>query len=91
MPPAGRRAATRVRGGCVPRVQRDNALNIDCFPAKDGLRIMSNRAVWTVRMKHEWLATPGKRKQLKKRKRVRVGLEAALLRKKKPEDSASAD
>jgi len=52
---------------------------------------MSNRAVWTVRMKHEWLATPGKRKQLKKRKRVRVGLEAALLRKKKPEDAASVE
>lgn len=42
-------------------------------------------------MKHEWLATPGKRKALKKRKRVRVGLEAALLRKAKPEDSAAVE
>jgi hypothetical protein len=46
---------------------------------------MSNRAVWSVRLKHEWLATPLKGKHLKKRKRARVGLEAALERKRKPE------
>jgi len=46
---------------------------------------MANRAIWTVRNKHEWLATPLKGKRLKKRKRARVGLEAALERKKKPE------
>jgi len=50
---------------------------------------MANRAIWTVRMKHEWLATPLKGKRLKKRKRVRVGLEAALLRKRKAETSSA--
>lgn len=46
---------------------------------------MANRCVWTVRQKHEWMATPLKGKRLKRRKRVRLGLEAALLRKAKPE------
>jgi len=49
---------------------------------------MSNRAVLSVRLKHEWLATPLKGKHLKKRKRVRLGLEAALERKKKPAKDA---
>ena len=51
---------------------------------------MANRALWSVRQKHEWLATPKKRKPLKKRKRVRIGLEAALQRKQKPETPPSA-
>jgi hypothetical protein len=46
---------------------------------------MANRAIWSIRLKHEWLATPLKGKHLKKRKRARLGLEAALLRKQKPE------
>lgn len=46
---------------------------------------MANRCVWTVRQKHEWMATPLKGKHLKKRKRSRLGLEAALQRKAKPE------
>ncbi|MFO7180201.1 MAG: hypothetical protein DIU78_015990 [Pseudomonadota bacterium] len=41
---------------------------------------MSNRAVWNVRLRHEWLAKPLKGKRLKKRKRVRIGLEQALER-----------
>jgi len=41
-------------------------------------------------MKHEWLATPLKGKHLKKRKRVRLGLEAALERKKKADKSSPA-
>lgn len=49
---------------------------------------MANRAIWSVRLKHEWLATPLKGKHLKKRKRVRLGLEAALERKKKPPKAA---
>jgi hypothetical protein len=48
---------------------------------------MSNRSQWTVRHKHEWLATPLKGKRLKKRKRVRIGLEAAMARKKKPDQA----
>ena len=42
---------------------------------------MSNRSVWNVRRRHEWLATPLKGKRLKKRKRARIGLEQALERK----------
>jgi hypothetical protein len=42
---------------------------------------MSNRSVWNVRRRHEWLATPLKGKHLKKRKRARIGLEQALERK----------
>jgi hypothetical protein len=43
---------------------------------------MSNRSVWNVRRRHEWLATPLKGKHLKKRKRLRIGLEQALERKR---------
>jgi hypothetical protein len=42
---------------------------------------MSNRSLWNVRRRHEWLATPLKGKRLKKRKRARIGLEQALERK----------
>lgn len=41
---------------------------------------MSNRAIWNVRRRHEWLTKPLKGKRLKKRSRVRIGLEAALQR-----------
>jgi len=51
---------------------------------------MANRAIWSVRLKHEWLATPLKGKHLKKRKRVRLGLEAALERKRKAAKDAPA-
>ena len=43
---------------------------------------MSNRSIWNVRRRHEWLATPLKGKRLKKRKRARIGLEQALERKR---------
>jgi len=42
---------------------------------------MSNRAVWNVRKRHEWLTTPLKGKRLKRRKRLRLGIEQALERK----------
>ncbi len=42
---------------------------------------MSNRAIWNVRRRHEWLAKPLKGPRLKRRSRVRVGLQAALDRK----------
>jgi hypothetical protein len=42
---------------------------------------MSNRAIWNVRLRHEWLTTPLKAKRLNRRKRVRVGLEQARQRK----------
>lgn len=42
---------------------------------------MSNRSLWNVRRRHEWLASPLKGKSLKRRKRARIGLEQALERK----------
>ncbi len=41
---------------------------------------MANRSIWNVRRRHEWLSTPLKGKKLKRRKRLRIGLEQALLR-----------
>lgn len=41
---------------------------------------MSNRALWNVRLRHEWLAKPKKGKHLNKRKRLRCGLEQARQR-----------
>jgi len=54
---------------------------------------MSNRAIWNVRLRHVWLATPLKGKRLKKRQRVRIGLEDALQRKAKADrpEAAPAD
>ncbi|MBI3202210.1 MAG: hypothetical protein HYZ29_11750 [Myxococcales bacterium] len=43
---------------------------------------MANRAIWNVRRRHEWLATPLKKKRLTRRKRLRIGLEQALERKR---------
>jgi hypothetical protein len=43
---------------------------------------MSNRALWNVRQRHEWLSTPLKKKRLNLRKRSRIGLEAALERRR---------
>lgn len=51
---------------------------------------MANRAIWSVRQKHEWLATPKKGKRLKKRKRTRIGIEAAAARRQKPEAAEQA-
>ncbi|HEY3497386.1 MAG TPA: hypothetical protein VGK73_21970 [Polyangiaceae bacterium] len=52
---------------------------------------MSNRAVWNVRRRHEWLATPLKGKRLKRRKRARIGLQQALDRKSGSEPAAPAE
>ena len=41
---------------------------------------MSNRALWNVRLRHEWLAKPKKGKRLNKRKRSRIGLQQARER-----------
>jgi hypothetical protein len=43
---------------------------------------MSNRSIWNVQRRHEWLATPLKAKRLNRRKRARIGLEQALERKR---------
>jgi hypothetical protein len=46
---------------------------------------MSNRAIWNVRKRHEWLSTPLKAKRVKRAVRLRCGLQEALDRKIKPE------
>jgi hypothetical protein len=51
---------------------------------------MSNRALWDIRKRHVWLAKPSKAKALKRRERVRCGLQSALDR-KKPADAPAAD
>jgi hypothetical protein len=42
---------------------------------------MANRAIWNVRLRHEWLAKPLKAKRIKRSVRVRCGLQDALDRK----------
>ncbi len=42
---------------------------------------MSNRALWNVRKRHEWLATPLKAKRVKRAQRLRCGLQDAIDRK----------
>jgi len=50
---------------------------------------MSNRSLWNVRKRHEWLTTPLKGKKLKARKRARIGLQAAIDRKAAPAAAAA--
>ncbi len=42
---------------------------------------MSNRALWSMRKRHEWLATPLKAKRVKRSTRLRCGLQDAIDRK----------
>ena len=48
---------------------------------------MANRAIWSMRKRHEWLATPLKKKRIKKATRLRCGLQEAMDR-KGPAESA---
>ena len=48
---------------------------------------MSNRAIWSMRKRHEWLATPLKKKRVKKATRLRCGLQDAMDRKGPAETS----
>ena len=50
-------------------------------PLRTLVKFMSNRAIWNVRRRHEWLATPLKGKRIKRSVRVRCGLQDALDRK----------
>jgi hypothetical protein len=43
-------------------------------------RLMANRAIWSMRLRHEWLKTPLKKARFKRSQRIRVGLEDALVR-----------
>ncbi|HEY4105767.1 MAG TPA: hypothetical protein VGM44_17830 [Polyangiaceae bacterium] len=51
---------------------------------------MSNRAIWNVRRRHEWLTTPLKGKRVKLRQRKRIGLEDALKRNAAPASEPAA-
>jgi hypothetical protein len=42
---------------------------------------MANRAIWSMRKRHEWLATPLKAKKMKRSGRLRCGLQDAIDRK----------
>lgn len=42
---------------------------------------MANRAIWSMRKRHEWLTTPLKKKRVKRATRVRCGLQDAIDRK----------
>jgi hypothetical protein len=42
---------------------------------------MANRAIWNVRKRHEWLATPLKPKRVKRAQRLRSGQQDAIDRK----------
>jgi hypothetical protein len=50
---------------------------------------MSNRAIWNVRRRHEWLTTPLKGKRMKRRQRLRIGLQQAMDRKAPPAEAAA--
>jgi hypothetical protein len=45
---------------------------------------MANRAIWSMRKRHEWLQTPLKAKRIKRATRVRCGLQDAIDRKAGP-------
>ncbi len=42
---------------------------------------MANRAIWSMRRRHEWLTKPLKAKKMKRSGRVRIGLQDAMDRK----------
>ncbi len=51
---------------------------------------MANIAKWNIRLRHEWLQTPLKKKRIKKNEKIRVGLLDAEQRKAGPAPQAPA-
>jgi hypothetical protein len=49
---------------------------------------MANRALWSMRKKHEWLAKPIKGRRIKRAARLRNGMQDAIDRKATPETEA---
>lgn len=43
--------------------------------------IMANTPKWNIRLRHEWLATPLKKKRIKKSQKARIGMLDAEARK----------
>jgi len=52
---------------------------------------MANRAIWSMRKRHEWLAKPAKSRRVKRASRLRCGLQDALDRKAGNAPPASND
>jgi hypothetical protein len=52
---------------------------------------MANTAKWNIRLRHEWLQTPLKKKRVKRSQKIRVGLLDAENRKVKPVAAAPAE
>jgi hypothetical protein len=52
---------------------------------------MANRAIWSMKKRHEWLATPLKAKRVKRAVRVRCGLQDAMDRRAPGGSTPEAD
>ncbi len=52
---------------------------------------MSNRAIWNVRLRHEWLTKPQKGKRMKRRTRLRNGMQDALDRQQPDQEDAPSE
>lgn len=52
---------------------------------------MANTPKWNIRLRHEWLSTPLKKKRIKRGQKARIGLLEAEARKKKPEAPAKTE
>ena len=66
-----------------PQTGQDR-VSIDSRMARRENREIMGKALWNVRKRHEALAAPLKPRRVKRRTRLRCGLEAALLRKAPP-------
>jgi hypothetical protein len=56
----------------------------------DDPRLMANIAKWNIRLRHEWLQTPLKKKRIKRSQKIRIGLLDAENRKKVVDKNAPA-
>ena len=52
---------------------------------------MANTPKWNIRLRHEWLATPLKKKRIKPGQKARIGLLDAEARKKKAEPTPKTE
>lgn len=52
---------------------------------------MANTPKWNIRLRHEWLSTPLKKKRIKRGQKARIGLLEAEARKKQPEAKTKTD
>lgn len=52
---------------------------------------MANTPKWNIRLRHEWLATPLKKKRVKRGQKARIGLLEAEARKAAKQKKGSAD